>query len=265
MKKRIIFSTDFTSCTLSAVKVQVLKDRINLLTVFSRGFSCTAVSAVNKNDIIKKGLDLQNEQNDLTEDIKKANKHFEALRKLEKNQKITPQEKQDISDIKQEYDTFFDSDSESEINGKTPSWEKGKVAEVLEYLKGEKSTNVLMYEKLAKKNPDIFNILTNKITNRLNVNIYPDVLKSYNENQNNTNLDTDLPNTSSKLNPDTFKGKEISDFEANKDNTDLNKDKGKARADSNPEENNAKKGSVSEYIDSLPIDHNPFDDIGGGD
>lgn len=138
----------------------------------------------------------------------------------------------------------------------------------MDYLKDEKSTSVSTYEDLAKKNQDIFNVLKNKVTNKLSINIKPDVLKSYNKNQSNTDLDTDLPNTADKLNVDTFKGKgkEISDSQANKDNTDLNtKDKGKARADSNPEENNAKKGSVSEFIDSLPVDYNPLDDIGGGD
>lgn len=106
---------------LTQTRFQLQKNRLNNSFVISRGFSNTPFLAVDKNNIIKRGLDLQDEQKNLTEDIEKARKHFEALRKLEKNQKITPEERQDISDIKQEYDTFFDSDSESETNGKTPS------------------------------------------------------------------------------------------------------------------------------------------------
>jgi len=76
---------------------------------------------MNKNDIIKKALGLKSEQDSLTEDIKKTTKHLESLRKLEKNQRITPQEDKDMSDIKEDYQDFFDSDSESETSGKTPS------------------------------------------------------------------------------------------------------------------------------------------------
>jgi len=213
---------------------------------------------MNKNDIIKKALGLKSEQDSLTEDIKKTTKHLESLRKLEKNQRITPQEDKDMSDIKEDYQDFFDSDSESETSGKTPSWEKDKVKQVLEYLKGEKSVNVSEYQEIAKNNPDIFNVLKNKVTKQLHINIKPDVLKAFNDNHNNTNLDINLPNTNvqetGKLNSETFKDNDISDSKPNK-----------GSANSNAEEKIIKKESVSEFLDSLPLDHNPFEDIGGGD
>ena len=51
----------------------------------------------------------------------------------------------------------------------------------MDYIKEERSVSTQAYKHLANDNPDIFNTLENKVTNKLSINIKPDSLKRYKE------------------------------------------------------------------------------------
>ena len=222
-------------------------------------FSTFVCRRVNKDSVIKRAINHVQDSKILSEHNTLSAKQMEYLEKLNKKQKLTAQEVEDMEYIKDEYSSFFESDSESESNGKTISWQKSKTQEVRDYINSEINSNQSQYESLAEKNKEYFNILTDKVTNKKHINVKPEFLREFNESQNtDQSIDKQLEtsNVSNNKN-DTVsdikgKGKAISDSEL-KDISEVEIRK------TNP---NVSSESPGEYIDSLPAVHNPFDDLG---
>mgnify|MGYP004507369549 CR=1 FL=1 len=172
---------------------------------------------------------LKEEHDDLKSDKEVANVHRLALVKKENQQAVTEEEENAISDMKLHYTDFFDSDveqSDSQEETSPEYKERKQVAGVINYINEELKSNSNQAKKIATQWNNIHKIMRERLSET-----------------------GSMPESSSSANQVST---QISQSEAQ---TSQNEESNKQI---NPQINQ----TTSDYIDNLPKQYNPFDDLG---
>lgn len=177
---------------------------------------------------VREGLKQEHEQ--YQEEKKSAKKHLVGLAKKENNQTLTDEEQQAMDNIKETFPEFFDEeDSTSEIESESHSpefHERKQVYKLLKYLNQEIGSNSEAMKKNYNEWKNVYKILSQKSNNQ------------------------STAESSSASEP---KFKEITPENA--------PESAIANAAESAAESTLNK-NTSDYIDSLPKEYNPFDDLG---
>jgi len=195
--------------------------------IIKRNFSTTTRLRTDKKDIVAKTLELIEERERLLEDKDMVYKHMVAITKEEFGNEPNEEQKKSVFHIKETYPEFFEQDSENEdtpTNSLNQSVES-KEREQLGHLKTYIKTELKAnIDQHTKTVQDNPELFTEQGA------LKPEYLVDYNKTSDASHQETYSEKTNSENKPAATK-----------------------------EESSR---SVNDFIDNLPNDYNPFDDIG---
>lgn len=220
-----------------------LKATINKKRFFSYNSAVSMNNDPNLNQIKKKldtikekGKQLQEESDDLKSDREMTKVHRLALVKKENNQTVNEEENNAISDIKENYFSYFDeplSESDPEVETSPEYKERKQLNQVVEYINQELKNNRNEMEKLKIQWDK-----TKKIYKTLEGLSNTKSIAESSTSVNKASEPTSQSEPSDKANELTTQSEQL-----NKQNAQINQ-------------------NTSDYIDNLPKQYNPLDDLG---
>ena len=210
-----------------------------------------------------KGVELKKDYDDLSVDKETAKAHRLALVKKENNQTLTEKDTDAITFTKDNYPDFFEEEveqSDPEVETTSEYKERKQVAQILEYLNEEINSNKNELKKVMQEFKKIHNTMNEKIKN----------LNSMPESSSSASKQTELRGDSEKSKPESssslYKETELrGDSEKSKpeSSSSINKETKLATKNEESSQTNVQLNqSTIDYIDSLPKQYNPMDDLG---